>query len=57
MLCGTGWTACNTIMSLSNDNVKYDFSHNDELKLPAWYQHKVISWRKCNNMRDAFQRI
>ena len=43
------------IMSLCYDDRNCDFIHDDELQLPAWYDHKVVTWRKCNNMRDSYQ--
>ena len=57
MLCGARWTACNVIMSLGYDDRNYDFSHDNERKLPAWNEHKVVSWRLCSNMKETCERM
>ena len=57
LLCGTGWTACSLIMSLSSDNMTCDFSHDDDSKNPVWYKHKVVSWNSYSNMGDAHRRM
>ena len=41
---GTGWTACNVTMSLGHGDRNCDFIHDDERQLPAWCDHKVVSW-------------
>ena len=37
MLCGTHWIVCNIIMTLCQDDVTCDFSHDVDKVFPAWY--------------------
>ena len=57
LLCGTFWTACSMIMTTSSDNITYDFRHDNDKALRAWYEHKVMSWHNYNNMGDAYKRV